>query len=107
MVADELNRAHERIDELVRVVSRTAALQERNAEDINRLTATIAAGMHPTPCSTAIDLCRRVCQLEEFANDTVEVKREAKRDWRGLWIAASSAIAGGVGTAIILQLIHI
>lgn len=107
MAIDGLDRAHERIDKLVEAVAGLVAIQERVTHDIDTLAKSVREGFHKSPCQYAVDLCGRLCAIEESARETIEVKREVRKDLRGLWIAVASALIGGVGTAVIIHFFKI
>ena len=107
MAVDGLERAHDRIDKLVEAVAGLVAIQDRVTHDIDTLAQSVREGFHKAPCRYAVDLCGRLCIIEDAAKETMEIKREVKRDLRGLWIGITCAVAGGVGTAIVLHLIKI
>ena len=106
-MVDGLDRAHERIDKLVEAVAGLVAIQERVTHDIDTLAKSVREGFHKSPCQYAVDLCGRLRTIEDSAMQTIEVKREIRRDLRGLWIGIACAVGGGVGTAIVLHFMKI
>lgn len=107
VTSQDMREAHARIDKLVECVSRTAALQERLTQDIDRLTKTVNAGVHIPPCFALRELTGRVEDIEDAGRQTVAVAREKGRDWRMLWFAIGGAGVGGAVATLIPHLMGV
>lgn len=98
--SEALGRAHERIDDLIKCVSRTAALQERLTEDIHNLTIATREALHHSPCR---DLCQTIKAVEELrqANEKMQQSAlESHRDWRRWILDVLKLAVVGAGAAI-------
>ena len=100
---EAFGRAHSRIDELIKCVSRTAASQERLTEDIKSLTIATRKALHHSPCR---DLCQTKKALDALQQQTkmlIHHDSDSRRDWRRWMLDILKLFVVGTGAGLAVK----